>query len=152
MSAIDKEPFPRPALIAAASLIAISILAAGGARYLNLSAPAAEEESGAPLAARDLTFQDGDDGSVLVLDGGDESVVAVLAPGTNGFIRGVLRGMARSRRALGIDEAPPFRLAAWPDGRLTLEDTATAKRVELNSFGADNRAAFARLLGGEAKT
>jgi putative photosynthetic complex assembly protein len=75
--------------------------------------------------------------------------VAVLAPGTNGFIRGVLRGLARDRRSRGISQEPAFRLAQWPDGRLSLEDLATGKRIELGSFGATNRAAFAQILASD---
>ncbi|MBC7770030.1 MAG: hypothetical protein H7124_14705 [Phycisphaerales bacterium] len=153
MSAIDKDPFPRWTLFAAATLIVFSLVAAASGRYLNLNAePSAEQADIAPISVRDLTFADAPDGSVQVLDATGEQIVLVLEPGTNGFIRGVLRGMARARRARGIDQAPPFRLAEWPDGRLSLEDTATGQRIELNSFGADNRAAFARLLVSESQT
>lgn len=147
MSNIDTEPFPRWALIAAAVLVAGSITAAAVGRYINVNAAeAAQSQTATPLAARDLTFFDMADGSVEVRDATGERVVFVAAPGTNGFIRGVMRGMARDRRARGIGQEPAFRLAAWPDGRLSLEDLATGRQIELGAFGADNRAAFAQLL------
>ena len=147
MSNIDKEPFPRLALIAAGVLIAVSIAAAAAARYMRVNAPdTASVDQAAPLAARDLTFFDMPDGSVEVRDGAGDRVVFVAEPGTNGFIRGVMRGMARDRRARGIGQEPGFRLAEWPDGRLSLEDLATGRSIELGAFGGDNRAAFARLL------
>ena len=72
--------------------------------------------------------------------------MAVLPPGSNGFIRGVMRGLARERMLHGIDAAPPFRLIRWADGRLSLEDTATGRLIDLAAFGPTNAQAFARLL------
>ena len=147
MSNIDSQRFPRFALIAAAILIAGSITAAAAARYANLNdQPAKTSASMQPSMSVDLTFLDMDDGSVQVRDAAGESILYVAAPGTNGFIRGVMRGMARDRRARGIGQQPAFRLAQWPDGRLSLEDLATGRQIELSSFGASNRAAFAQLL------
>ena len=72
--------------------------------------------------------------------------LAVLAPGTNGFARGVLRGLARERRRSDIGMEPPFRLARWSDGRLTLEDPTTGRRIELGAFGPTNAEVFAALM------
>lgn len=147
MSNIDTEPFPRFALIAAAVLIAGSITAAAAARYTRVQGPdAGVTETVAPLAARDLTFFDMPNGSVEVRDAAGTQVLFVAEPGTNGFIRGVMRGMARDRRSRGIGQAPAFRLAQWPDGRLSLQDLATGRQIELGAFGDSNRAAFAQLL------
>ena len=70
----------------------------------------------------------------------------MLPPGTNGFIRGVLRGLARDRKLQRIGTEPPFRLTRWVDGRLSLDDPATGRRIELGAFGPTNAAAFAGLL------
>jgi putative photosynthetic complex assembly protein len=72
--------------------------------------------------------------------------VALLAPGTNGFIRGVLRGLARERRQHNVGAEPPFRLTRWDNGHLSLEDPQTGRRIELGSFGPTNAEAFSRLL------
>ena len=40
----------------------------------------------------------------------------------------------------------PFLLASHSDGRLTLIDPATKRRVDLESFGPTNEAVFTRLL------
>jgi len=81
---------------------------------------------------------------VYAASGGD--VVEVLEPGTNGFVRGVLRGLARDRKLRGIGPQPPFELTRWTDGRLSLTDTATGREIELDAFGPTNVGAFARLL------
>lgn len=147
MSEIDSKPFPRFALIAAAVLMGGSIVAAAVGRLAQTSSAGAEAtQSMKPLAARDLTFFDMDNGAVEVRDPDGEKVLYVVAPGTNGFIRGVMRGMARNRRAHDFGQETAFRLAEWPNGRLTLEDLATGKRIELSGFGAENRTAFAQLL------
>jgi len=79
--------------------------------------------------------------------------VDVVAPGTNGFLRGTLRGLARERKRQGIGPEAPFRLTAHDDGRLTLADPATGRRVDLESFGPTNAAVFSQLLvaGGAAR-
>ena len=77
--------------------------------------------------------------------------VAVIAAGQKtGFVRGVMRGLARDRRARGIDNRPPFTLTLWRDGELSLTDTATGRTIELSAFGPTNRATFAALLPAQA--
>lgn len=98
------------------------------------------------LESRELQFLDRDDGAVVVLDYRDGGTVDVVDPGTGGFVRGVMRGMARERRSKKVGTEPPYRLAVWSDGRLTLDDPATGRWVELAAFGADNVSAFARML------
>jgi putative photosynthetic complex assembly protein len=101
------------------------------------------------LESRELRFEDREDGAVVVLDlQGRE--VGVLDPGTHGFVRGVMRGMARERRSREVGTEPPYRLAYWSDGRLTLDDPATGRWIELAAFGPDNTGAFARLLASAA--
>jgi putative photosynthetic complex assembly protein len=146
MSAIDTEPFPRGALLAAGAMIGIALTATALVRVERLSAPAVVAVQAPPVQFVDLSFSDQPDGSVLVRDVQTDTRLATLAPGTNGFIRGVLRGLAHNRKMHKIGQEPPFRLAEWPHGRLSLEDTATGRTIDLQSFGKDNRAAFARLL------
>ena len=50
------------------------------------------------------------------------------------------------RKRQGIDDVIPFTLIGRADGRLTLLDTATGRRVDLASFGPTNAAVFARIL------
>ena len=78
---------------------------------------------------------------------GDASEVATVPPGTNGFLRGVMRGMARNRMLHDVGAAPPFRLVRWSDGRITLDDPETGRHIELDPFGPTNAGAFAALLG-----
>jgi putative photosynthetic complex assembly protein len=138
------RPFPRPALIAAGLLIVATIITAAVVRYyigVDTFPPTATV-----LASRDLRFEDRPDGSIAVTNATDGALVQMLAPGSNGFIRATLRGIVRERKLEDIGQAPPFRLTAYADGRLTLEDLATGRRIDLEAFGHTNLAAFTRLL------
>ena len=94
----------------------------------------------------DLRFEDRPNGAIAVLSADDGGLVDTLAPGTNGFVRGVLRGLVRARRADHIGEQPPFRLTHWADGRLSLDDPSTGRHVDLEVFGPTNAGAFAEIL------
>ena len=96
----------------------------------------------------ELRFEDRADGAVAVYAKPRPApTVTVVPPGTNGFIRGALRGLARERSGeADRDREPPFRLTRWDDGRLSLQDPRPAGAIELEAFGPTNEAAFARLL------
>ncbi|MBU2033722.1 MAG: phosphonoacetaldehyde methylase, partial [Alphaproteobacteria bacterium] len=108
------------------------------------------EAAVAPLEQRSLRFADGADGSVLITEAATGERVGMIAAGSEqgGFIRGVMRGLARERRMYDVGSEPPFTLTLWQDGSMSLVDDATGRSVELGAFGPDNRAAFAVLLEG----
>lgn len=102
----------------------------------------------AAVETRNLSFADRADGAVAVIDADTKETLAVLL-GENdggGFIRGVMRGLARERRMSGLGAEAPFALTRWENGSLSLVDTATTRSIELGSFGPENRKAFARFL------
>jgi putative photosynthetic complex assembly protein len=138
------ERFPRGALFGAAALVGFALVFTGFARLSGIGTTHAPDA--AAIISRDLRFEDRNDGAVAIYDADNGNVVEVLSPGTNGFLRGVLRGLARDRKLQKIGTEPPFRLTRWVDGRLSIDDLATHQRIELWSFGPTNAAAFARLL------
>lgn len=95
------------------------------------------------LAERTLTFSDRADHAVVAMENGQ--TIAVFE-GEQGFIRGILRGLNRSRRGMDIPRDAPLRLAAYADGRITLEDPATGIRLDLAAYGPTNEEVFANLL------
>lgn len=134
---------------------ALAIFAFGAAATVRLTGtPAAASpvalraaEHVQPIATRSLRFVDRADGAVVIEDVGRGGIASVIEPGQEtGFIRGVMRGLARERKMHGIGDAPPFTLTAWRDGELSLTDTATGRSIEMTAFGSANRAAFAALL------
>lgn len=143
-------PFPRGALLGATGLVVLTLVAGGTARLTGIGVvrqpPVAAAES------RELRFADRADGAVLVYDATDEKRVQVLESGTNGFVRGVMRGLARDRKRQDIDPEIAFRLFLGVDGRLAIEDPATGRRIDIDAFGPTNRDAFARLLTAGSET
>jgi putative photosynthetic complex assembly protein len=140
--------FPRAPLWGAAGLVCLALVAATAGRLTGMGAA---QPLSTPISERSLRFEDSVDGAVLVYDagaaqtaGGGEPIA--VATGQNGFLRGVLRGFARTRRADGVGDEAPFLLTAWADGRLTLQDPATGRRADLEAFGPTNVAVFARFL------
>ena len=136
------SPFPRALRFGIFAAVGLSLALAATGRMTQVGAV---QTSGTLVAARDLDFADGVDGSVVVTDARDGSPVAVFT-GESGFLRGTMRGMARTRRIDGVGAQDPFRLSAWSDGRLTLDDPATARHIELQAFGSTNTEVFAQLL------
>ena len=134
---------PRPLLAGAGTLAAIALIAAAVGRKQALASPA---ETAPPLVSRALLFEDAADGAVLVKEAGTQVLVARIAVGEGGFVRGTLRSLARVRTRQGIGAEIPFTLSRTADGRIALDDSATGSHVDLTAFGPTNAASFARLL------
>lgn len=104
-----------------------------------------------PVRERMLHFADTPDGFVLVTDATTGEQVAKIGQEGSGFIRGVMRGLARERRMHKLDGRVPFKLTLHQDTSLTLVDPTTGRTLELNGFGHTNRAAFLKLIVPDVK-
>jgi putative photosynthetic complex assembly protein len=142
--AIHEPVVPRGGIFAAAALILFALAAVTTVRLTGVGG--AHMTLPAAVESRDLRFEDGEKGAVLVFDANDRQLVDTLAPGSNGFIRVVMRGLARERRLGDIGAEPPFRITRYTGGQLTLTDTSTGKQIDLGAFGSTNTEAFARLM------
>jgi putative photosynthetic complex assembly protein len=130
----------------------LALIAVGGLATLILfvadyvdSGKLTRETDAQAVITKQLRFEDRSDGSIAVVSAPDGRVVKVIE-GEAGFVRGILRAMARERRIKEVDQTVPFDLIARADGRLTLLDPATGNRIDLESFGKDNVIEFAVLL------
>jgi len=135
---------PRPALLGAGALVLVTLVLASVSRWTDLGATRLPDAR--VVVSVDLRFTDRADGAIVVSRAADGRIVEVIAPGTNGFTRGALRGLARERRRSNGDITPPFRMTRWSDGRMSLADPVTGRRIELDVFGPTNAAAFAQIL------
>lgn len=125
------------------TLLAITI----GTAVATRMSPADEAPvHGQALRSRQIQFSDRPDGGVDVTDAATGQVLEAMTPNSNNFVRATMRGLVRQRIREGVGPETPFRLTAWVDGGLTLEDPATKRHVELEAFGAINAADFARIL------
>ena len=136
------SPFPRLPLMLLAGLVLATVL---GVTAVRVSGVHIREPDAATVSSRLLRFEDGPQGSVQVVDVASGHTLQQFH-GEQGFLRGALRALVRERRMREMGPAQPFELSARADGRLTLTDTATGARLDLESFGPVNAAVFAQLL------
>ncbi|MFZ9965453.1 MAG: photosynthetic complex assembly protein PuhC [Steroidobacteraceae bacterium] len=136
------RPIPRFMTLSSLALVVTALALAGLGRLTGVGTTTSVVS--APPESRAQRFEDGANGSIVVLEQAD--TLTVIEPGRDGFIRGALRGLARERRLRGIGPEVPFELTRWSDGRFSLTDPATGQTIDLAAFGADNLAAFASLL------
>lgn len=146
------DMLPRGTLFAAGALVLFALTTTVTMRLAHVPAaasPVAMREANhlVPVEQRNLRFIDRADGAVVIEDADKHDTASVIEPGQKtGFIRGVMRGLARERRMRGIGNQPPFNLSLWRDGELSLTDSATGRSIELTAFGSTNRASFMALL------
>jgi putative photosynthetic complex assembly protein len=140
----ENHAIPRPALFGLVGLVLFALAAVVIAQALGYKAGQPPPDS--IVEQRDLRFTDGSAGIVHVWDAARDVKLRSIEPGTENFVRGVLRGFARDRRSHALGTQTPFRLARHADGRLTIEDLATGRRIDLQAFGQTNVGAFKRLL------
>ena len=139
--------FPTWALAVAGGAMVATIIAAaiGGTPTIMPRA--------AVMATRMLRFDDQANGAVRVVDADTGRDVAMLAPGTNGFIRATLRGLSHSGgHEEHVRANHPFRVSTLSDGRVTLVDDQSGRTLDLEAFGSLNAGAFAALLTAPEKT
>lgn len=142
----DHLAFPRGVLYAAGALLLFTLVVAGVARATGRNHVALAPT--AVVSQRDLLFADRADGGVVITEAGTGRPVAVIAPETGGFLRGIMRGLVREHELAQGAAGSSFRLTRWADGRLSIGDPASGEQFELEAFGPTNEAAFAALLPG----
>jgi putative photosynthetic complex assembly protein len=138
----DPNHVPRRALVALGALMATTLV---GVAVVRWSGTEIHTPDAPTVAQRSLRFEDGPDGSVVVLDA-KSGLTVDRVQGEAGFLRGSLRALSRERKKRGIGAGPAFELMARADGRLTLVDPATGERLDLESFGPTNAAVYRRWL------
>ncbi|CAN5866963.1 photosynthetic complex assembly protein PuhC [soil metagenome] len=143
-SATSRDAVPTGMLAALGAMVLATLLAVC---FVRLTGIGAVHVPDAPaVSVREFRFEDRDDGGITVRDARDNHIVHTVAPETNGFLRGTMRGLARERHRRNIGPEVPFRMVGRADGKLTLEDPTTGRRVDLGSFGPTNAAVFAGLM------
>jgi putative photosynthetic complex assembly protein len=149
MSTVAQTPtvFPRAVVRTLAAVMVVSLAAVAWARYTGLNP---REPDAATVAVRQLAFTDAPHGAILVVDAGTQTTIATLQ-GEQGFVRGVVRSLMRERKRRGLPLEAPLQLLARADGRLTLQDPLTTHRIDLEAFGTDNVAVFARWVPTKGK-
>ena len=96
------------------------------------------------VASRELHFYDTSDGKILITykNGINISVVG----GEGGFIRAVMRSLAKDRITMGVGPEQPFKLVVNKKGLISIVDPVTGNKVDVSSFGQTNAKIFTNLL------
>ena len=145
--AFNKTKLPK-SVQAAVVCSLISLVGFLGTRYFEETTLL--ESNIPPVATKVLKFEDQQDGGVRVIDYTSNETIHVIS-GEAGFVRGVLRTVARERKMRGKGPEDPVILTAYKDGRIVLKDPITDTKIELESFGKTNVEAFNVLLFQEKK-
>jgi putative photosynthetic complex assembly protein len=144
MTPTAPSKLPTAPLTALAVLVLACVLAVGALRAGGFSP--SQQADAATIASRSLRFDDLANGGIAVRDARSGALLHTVEPGTNGFLRSSVRGLVRERKRQGLGPETPFELLGRRDGRLTLVDPGTGRRIDLESFGPSNAAVFASLL------
>ena len=138
----DAEMIPK-ALLLGMLMLAVSTLALVGAAVVS-DRPTVGRPAPSEAVQEKWIILEGRDAQAVVVKNPDGTVLADLPHG--GFITVIQSGLARTRLVKGVKDNPPVRIVRYANGRLVAEDPATGWSAELYAFGADNKAAFERLL------
>lgn len=140
----DKEMVPRALVMAMFGMVVVVLFFVTFARLTDR--PLEAQPVNGPVAQERLIRIQGTMGGSAKVHDADGTLIADLDQTKGGFIAGVWRSLNHERAKINADPNGPVRLVRFQDGRLALFDPSTGLRIELMGFGADNTAAFLRLL------
>lgn len=130
-------------LLMSMAFLAVSTLAIVGAATVA-GRPVVGVPPTAAVQAERMLILEGQGAKAVTIRAADGTLLADLDNG--GFVTVVQNGLQRHRLVHGVPADLPVRLVRYDNGRLSLLDPETGWTVELYAFGADNKAAFERLL------
>ena len=139
----ERLPMLATALALAAIVAVIGLARAYGVRP-DVSLPRQQA-----LAERQLKFEDGAQGSVIVRDAKTDALIHSFASGEGTFVRAALRALVNDRKKKGISTEDDFRLELHAGSQLFLVDEASGRTLSLNAFGPSNSAAFAVFMSNQ---
>ena len=144
MKARDREMVPRALVVAMFGLMALSLAIVAFARLTDQPLRGVAETS-AVVRSLPITLEGTRSDGVAVLNAAGEQI-AHSDQRRAGFIGVIWTSVGRARKLQGIEGNPPLDLQRLENGHTNIHDPATGWSIELIGYGADNVAAFAKLL------
>lgn len=141
----DPELVPR-ILLRGMLALALATLAITTFAVVTGREPVAQPQA-AEVVREKWIVMEGLSAQAVIVRNTDGSVLMDLPHG--GFITVIQSGIFTERRKHKVDQTLPVRIVEYANGRLVAEDPETGWSAELYAFGADNKAAFERLLDQE---
>ena len=140
----DREMVPRILVQAMFALMAASLAIVAYAQWTDVPNRGVLVE--APIVQqREIVFS-GDRNGVYTVSTPDGQVIAASSDEKGGFLGVMGRVVDRSRTVNGAALDAPVSVVRRENGNIAIIDETTALSVELIGYGADNVAAFAKLL------
>lgn len=140
----DREMVPRALVIAMFSLMAASLAIVSFAVLTDQPLRGVPATS-AIVAERAITLEGSRNTGIRVMDA-EGTEIAFSKRDKAGFIDVIWVAISRERMLEGVAGNPPLQLVRRENGHTAIIDPATNWSIELIGYGADNIAAFARLL------
>ena len=141
----NKELVPRFLVQAMFALMIGTIALAAFARLTNRPMEGVLER--APIVAeREVILTGERSGLYTVTDAATGAQIALSSDDKAGFIGVMGRMIDRARQLDDITGNDPVRVVRREDGHIAIIDDKTGMAVEVTGYGADNAAAFARIV------
>ncbi|MEO0384835.1 MAG: photosynthetic complex putative assembly protein PuhB [Pseudomonadota bacterium] len=140
----DPHYIPRSLVIMAASAVVITVLVVAFAQWTDTSA--LRTNDGAPAFSQEVQFLPLEGDRIAVQSVADGALITTVEAGTDGLLRGALRGLNMSRSQSDFDLAAPFILQRFEEDGVYLADPLTDRSIRLESFGPIETGATADLL------
>jgi putative photosynthetic complex assembly protein len=141
----DKELVPRFLIRAMVALMVCSVALVSFAVLTDRPLEAVLVE--APIVAeRSVLLTGNRSGTYTVTDVATGDVIAMSSEDKAGFIGVIGKSISFERGRQGLAEDAPVRVVRRENGHIAILDDTTGMVVELIGYGADNVAAFARIV------
>lgn len=140
----DPHYIPRSLVMMAASAAIITVLVVAFAQWTDTSA--LRTNDGAPAFAQEVQFLPLEGGRIAVQSVADGALITTVEAGTDGLLRGALRGLSMSRTQSNLNLTAPFILQRFEEDGVYLADPLTDRSIRLESFGPLETGATADLL------
>lgn len=142
--ATERELVPRIFVRAMFGMVMICLAMVSAYRWMDGPVQYTAPES--PVVIERTLFLEGAmSGAASVYDA-DRTLIAEYTPEEGGFLSGMWRVLQRERTKARVDLDGPVIIRARENNRFEIFDPSTGWGADLMGFGADNSAAFAKLL------
>ena len=145
-SPASKDPhyIPKPLVMMAAAAALLTVIVVAIAQWTGVEG--LRSNDGAPDFAREIAFVPLGGDRIAVRNTTDEAVITTVEAGSDGLLRGALRGLSMTRDHAGQPLDAPYQLQRFSDDGVYLYDPLTNRSIRLESFGPLETGATADLL------
>ena len=142
--ATERELVPRRMVRAMFALVMTCLVMVSAYRWMDGPVQYTAPES--PVVIEKVLYLEGAMSGAAKVYAEDRTLIAEYAPDEGGFLSGMWRVLQRERTKDRVDLNGPVIVRARENNRIEIFDPSTGWGADLMGFGADNSAAFARLL------